>query len=567
MQQQVVRLVEYHNDYLLWYTGCIHGPTFRRELEQAIRLTDGFQLIRLDFRWCALLFSVMTASITCSSYAKAQSWGFSSTQKRVLSKDWYKATISCLHLGEYTYKHHISSVQAIQVLSMSAHFLGFSHEQFPHFGAALRIAQSLGLHRLPHDPELDNLTSLTTELTEVRAETILRREVGRRLWSHMLVQDWLAIPSSGMYSVSKQHFTTIKPCRLDETTMTLSQDGNPMWVDYRNYLQDIASLMADFHDATTALTDPEAKYEQILSFDRKLRELNSQQEHRLFFTYGSDISVPQWLRWARRVALILHADRLIVMHRSFLGKSFTDSKYVYSRWASVAAAKAIVREVDVVSADGEHPSIWTNHGHLASASITLCLDIIHRSEGENEYVEHHKLLNKAFSLLGSYDESTLALRGIQMVSSLLKGKTITPVDPNARDTEHKRQLSEQGRFSWPLESRRAIHGIGAEDSANVNPLSPSSEATTAVDVHAANDPNSIHASMIPGDADVPNISLPHHRISSANVIDNFGTADINGVPPDVSWNELFSDYYSTQNGIENAFLVEDLFPNGTFMAW
>ena len=83
---RIIQLVEYHEHFLLWYHGCVHGPTFRMDLNKALQGSNGLQLKSLDFRWSALLFSIMTASLTCSSGSVAHSWGFTKAQKHGLSK-------------------------------------------------------------------------------------------------------------------------------------------------------------------------------------------------------------------------------------------------------------------------------------------------------------------------------------------------------------------------------------------------------------------------------------------------------------------------------------------------
>ena len=60
---------------------------------------------------------------------------------------------------------------------------------------------------------------------------------------------------------------------------------------------------------------------------------------------------------------------------------------------------------------------------MIGASITLCLDILHRSDAEPEIAEHRKLVDQAVMLLRRYDDSTLASRGIRILSSLLEGTT------------------------------------------------------------------------------------------------------------------------------------------------
>ena len=170
---QISRLVEYHEKCLLWYHDCVHGPTFQMELYKALQGNNGFQLKYLDLLWSALLFSIMTASLTCTSDSMAESWGFSKEQKRYLSKQWYEASIACLRLGDYTSKLSVYSIQAIQVLSMSAHIIGFSDKQFVIFGTALRIAQNLGLQRLAQDPELDTIPAYGAGMSPSRKDRLI----------------------------------------------------------------------------------------------------------------------------------------------------------------------------------------------------------------------------------------------------------------------------------------------------------------------------------------------------------------------------------------------------------
>ena len=447
---------------------------------------------------------------------------------------------------------------------MSAHILGFSHEQFPHFGAALRIAQSLGLQRLSFDPDLDNLTSSDKEMSASQKEAIIRREIGRRLWAHILIQDWLAIPSSGMYSCNKKHFTTIRPRRLDDLDMTLVDGSNPIWADYRNYLLDVGSLWADFHDAITSIEDADAKYDQLLSFDRRLRGPDYSPERRSFFAETSDTSLSSWIRWARRAAVILHADRLIVLHRGFLGKSFTDPRYTYSRWASITAAKFVVHESEAVHNDAEYPIIWTNHGHLVTAGITLCLDVIRRSPSEPEYMEHRKLVERTISLLRNIDTSTLALRGVQMILSLM-GEKIAPASNHITNDPHRNDdSSEQTTITWPVESRQDVDSSERSRRA-AEPDGEFPFSASFANAESGENFSSIRASMVPGDADVHDMPLQQSHASSNNFVDNMPTADASNLLIDMSWNELFSDYYSTH--LENAFLIEDLFPTGAFTAW
>ena len=358
--RQIQSLVDYHEQRLLWYHRTLHGPTFRKELQEASQPSTGLQLKHLDLRWCALLFSIMAASLTCTSESLAHSWGFSRSEKVALSKQWYKATVSCLSLGEYASKLHVHSVQAIQVMNLSAHTLGFLNEVFVYLGAALRISQSLGFQRLAYDTELDSLTVNGTETSQDREERLVKREVGRRIWIILCTQDWFSIPSTEMYSVRKQQFTTIKPNRFDDEMMLVGENV-ALGTDLGNYLHDIASLMADFHDSVTSAVGLAAKYEQVLTYDSRLRALGTESVPPSFtLRESNEPAKPRWQAWLRGAANIMYQHKIVMMHRNFLGKSFGDPRFAYTRWASITASKIILREVELASSDAERPVLWTD---------------------------------------------------------------------------------------------------------------------------------------------------------------------------------------------------------------
>lgn len=401
--RQILQLVKYHEAYLLWYHNCFHGPTFRNELVKALQTSDILQLKSLDLRWCALLFSIMAASLACTSDSVACSWGFPKAQKRQLSKQWNEATTSCLTLGDYMSKPHIYSIQAIQVLGMSAHLNGNSNKQFVLFGVALRIAQNLGLQRLSQDPELDCFTTDGAEKSESRINLLIKRETGRRIWIQMCNQDWFSTPSSEMYFINKQHFTTTRPHRIDDETMMLVDDSIPLGIDLGNYLYDTASLLVEFHDSIITLVDPAAKYEQVLKYDARLRVLGTRAPHQSFSANVTDGSKPQWAQWMRGLSSTLYEHKIMMIHRSFLGKSFIDPRFAYTRWASLAASKRILREVELASADVERPAFWCEQVRIFS-SIDILLERIH------SYFNRHTWLEQALpSVLTFYIVLRLSL--------------------------------------------------------------------------------------------------------------------------------------------------------------
>lgn len=420
-KQQVLQMVEYHERCLHWFQGCFHGPSFRHDLIKAYQSSTTLQLKDLDYRWSALLFSIIAASITCARDATVVSWGFSGADKARLSKKWYHATMSCLMLGEYSSKYHVHSIQAIVVSNLSAHLLGYSKAYAVHFSSAIAIAKGLGLHRL--GPSVDqDIEESGPILSKSQRDSVISREVGRRLWSYLCTHDWICANSTGMYAINRRHFTSIKPNHYDDETMKLIGNHAPAITHYTNYLQSIASLMAEFHDSLLS-ADTSAQYNEVLRYDSKVRALEAEEMPKFFsLQTPTEPSWPEWIAWARRSSIVVHAHKVIVIHQSFLSKSFKSPRFAYTRWACTAASKTIVANVEE-GCEGDGPMLWVEQAFVVAAGITLALDIFYRTESESEFWEHWTWINRAIHLLQKFPKSELAVHGTRLLVSLLKERS------------------------------------------------------------------------------------------------------------------------------------------------
>lgn len=363
---QIWYLVDYHEKYLLWYHGCYHGPTFRAELRDALERHDGrLPLDQLNLQWAALLFSVIAGSMACASTSMLEAWGFGDPDIERLPRQWYEATLTCLHLAGYTRNHSIYAVHAITTLSMSAHPLGFSEELTVLLGTALKIAQSLQLDRLHRK---NGSEAVDENSSETHRKTILQREIGRRLWSQLCVQDWFSLPSGGSL-IRPDDFTTTKPSNRDHVTMAHIDDTYPTYVSYGNYLNNIAKLMAEHHIAMARACTPYTRYEQVLLFDKKMRKLAKEIPGYFNVTTPIHPSWPVFIPWARRSLTICFAHKIIMIHRKFIGQSFTNPAFQMTRNTCIAAAKTILNEAKQ-DQDEDGPAIWIDQVCSVCQTIT-----------------------------------------------------------------------------------------------------------------------------------------------------------------------------------------------------
>ncbi|KAJ9617126.1 hypothetical protein H2200_000847 [Cladophialophora chaetospira] len=445
-RKQVFQLVEYHVSTVLWYHGCFHGPTFYDELKEVYKGPSGMQVRNMDLRWTGLLFSVLAGSMTCASEQLALSWGFKKNERAKLTRQWYKATVTALNLADYMWRHHIYSVQAITVLTMSAHILGFSNTQSTLLGAAVKIAQGLGLQRLGPEDETNSGTLTPSVLAQ--RDRAIKREIGRRLWQQLCIQDWFSIPFSEMYAIQKLHFTTLKPVHCDDNTMEPLPEDIPSMTSFPTFLCHIAGLMPQMHDAIISSNTLYTKYEQVLDYDAQMRSLATEGLP-VFFNIREGVRSewPVWVPWARRSLTICFAHKIIMIHRAFLGRSFTEPTFDFTRRTCMAAAKTILKEARQAY-DEEGPLLWIDQAFMVAAGITLALDIFHRKPNEPEFEEHRKLVDNTIVLLGKFENSMISMRGIRLLSSLLAEQARLTADQtleNYRKRTHDNIVGDRGQ--------------------------------------------------------------------------------------------------------------------------
>ncbi|KAK2616676.1 hypothetical protein QQS21_000499 [Conoideocrella luteorostrata] len=417
-KHQIYYLVDYHELYLLWYHGTYHGPTFRVELQSAMRDdTEGANLdiAQLDLQWMALLFSIMAASLVCSPSAQIEEWGFHCAEVSELASAWFKACINCLNRANYSARRSIYSVHAIATLAMSAHVLDQSPELSVLLGAATQIARSLGLDQLDDDARVDSVTATSSHADRHKT---LQRETGRRLWLQLCVQDWISLPFTESHTIDPLQFTTCKPANRNFLTMDPIDEVCPTYVSYTNYLFQIAKLMAKHHEAVLRSSTLLTKYEHTLDYDYRLRTLATKAMPRYFHVMEPiDPAWPDWIPWARRSLTICFAHKMIMIHRAFLRKSFGNAAFSATRSTCLAAAKTILKEAQ--TRDIEGPTIWIDEAYCASAGVVICLDILHRPPTDALFQTHVDLVRECISRLHRCSWSAVAVRGARVLTILL----------------------------------------------------------------------------------------------------------------------------------------------------
>jgi hypothetical protein len=355
-RQKVYQLAKYHCECLLWYHGAFHAATFLKELDEFYEKANGkVGNPGVNLQWISFLFAVLTGAMACAPRSTAQAWGFRERERDTLSKRWLKASITCLHQADYMANHSIYSLEAIASLTISAHMLGHSNGFSVLLASAVRIAQGLGLHQLGSD---DNSQSIDS----------LKREIGRRVWCQLCLQDWFSIPYTESYLIHRACFTTERPLNCDDEINNLSEN-HPTVTSHSRLKYKIAALMPDLQDDITSCNTLYTRYEEVLKYDRRLRTLATQHLPYYLQNVPLDPSWPCYVIWARRSLAISSAHKVIMIHRKFLNLSFVNPMFEFTRRTCVAASRTIIKEQKEATRNGG-PMIWIHQAFSVTASVS-----------------------------------------------------------------------------------------------------------------------------------------------------------------------------------------------------
>ncbi|KAJ5952339.1 uncharacterized protein N7479_010752 [Penicillium vulpinum] len=409
------KLIKFHLCHLAWHHNCIHGPTF---LEQCELFWESGKFD--DPLWQALYFSVLTSTVSSiQDSAKVRELVDVDLQAIQSSHQLFSAMVQTLYNSNFLSNLSIYSVQAIVISTEVAHNLGLSQLNATLFNAAVRIAECLGIHKIQ---DQSTKPAQSKEEWDERVE----REVGKRLWCQMVIQDHFAIPFTDTYSISPMHFSTGRPMNADDYDLTDMPITSPTISTYIRVLVNLAELMPGLVDGLGPMKSRKPmrqQYEHILHIDQRMRAVVKNIPP--FLLRADKIKEAQipWLAIARRSLAITAAEKIIMIHRPFLFRSFHDPTYTYSRRTCVAAAMTILREHEVIVREGDI-SIWTHTAFAITAAVIMCFEVNATAENQVTTAQSHRdAIVAARTRLADRTNDVLAQRGVALIDAIFTADT------------------------------------------------------------------------------------------------------------------------------------------------
>ena len=183
------KLVDYHVQNLGWYHNVLHTTTF---VEQCERFwNDG---TATHEQWMAVYCAVLSSAAWTLANSSSAAADDCTPGMVELADAMMRQTKAVLYRTDFLGHHSIFAVQAICIISMVAHSFGESDLMATLVNAGIRVAQCLGLHRVPDEASTE---SSPKEETGVSWE----REVGRRVWWKLVELDYHSMPYTGTLSM------------------------------------------------------------------------------------------------------------------------------------------------------------------------------------------------------------------------------------------------------------------------------------------------------------------------------------------------------------------------------
>ncbi|PYH43874.1 uncharacterized protein BP01DRAFT_375025 [Aspergillus saccharolyticus JOP 1030-1] len=398
------KLIRFHLCHMAWHHDCIHAPTFLEQCEKFWRTGE------IDHPlWMALYLSVLGATIFAMRISSRAKAAVDVDLDQLPPADHFlTAMLEALYTGHFLEDMSIYSLQAIVISTEIAHNLGRSQLNATLFKAAVRIAECLGVHRIRDHP--NGGAGLDSE--EAWLETV-QREVGKRVWCQMVIQDHFAIPFTDTYSISPSQYSTAPPRNADDYDLTDLPSTVPTVSSYVRALRQIADLMPSLIDGLGAMSQPKPlreQYTHVLRLDQHMRAVvKGFPAFLLQPDPQAELDIP-WLAIARRSLAITAAEKIIMIHRPFLFLSFQSaSKYQHTRRTCVAAALTILREHETIINQGDF-FVWTHSAFCITAAIILCFEVSSSSSGNTTTTTNNNNTNYTNSAIHETNKFRLAIQ-------------------------------------------------------------------------------------------------------------------------------------------------------------
>ncbi|GAA5862814.1 hypothetical protein JCM8547_006557 [Rhodosporidiobolus lusitaniae] len=482
-------------DWMGWYHATVHGPTFRREVQEFWAKEEEKRLEEVNPAFLALMFAQLCCGIKHMATEHLNSLFKTEEEARNLAKKFLDASLACLYRSHFLENHQFHAVQTITVLVIGCQDGAFSN-LFPMLlSVGISLALDLGLHRLPSEEAWQ--ASVAGQPLEFRANSLIQYETKKRVFWALLVQDWYNIPYRRTTMVQATQVTTPLPSNAsDEDLMTGLLVNRPpsdcttvslllIWIQVARIIQQVFQHIDE---------NPNPTYSYVLELDRQLKSLLENAP--VWMT--ADVPAPNLppnASWMRSTFNISSNHKVLTIHRAFF------RRYEQSRRRAIDASRAVLRSSAFV-ADSR---MWTVPYHITGAASVVCLDLFQRGSPPEVLHEERREVLTAFSTLRFLSSfSAIAARGAALIENLLSEESRLPPIPSSLETADEH----------PTKKRR-LNGVDSHLTTPPSPLPSGSRASLSNLLVSAEDDTLSPSGLVFGRSTSPSSHFDVSAVSSA----------------------------------------------------
>ncbi|KAJ8075028.1 hypothetical protein PM082_019355 [Marasmius tenuissimus] len=420
-ESQSRHLVDFYFKNVAWHARIFHLPSF---LSCAQRLLDRIKSSPVPSEDFEVEFLPAYIMVLCLSYHliahdAPQSGGIVVQDADQMARKMYNLAYSCLLLQDYLAHHSLETVQCLILMCIYLQDTGDSHSQRALLGTAIKMAQNLGMSRLPSESEGRSYPKMW--------QSVVKREVARRVWWNLVFMDWSqASFSNGFYSIHPTQAHTCLPANLNDTELV---EGKPIQHKPRDQYTEMTFSLTRFRfveihrQSIDLLTNPNSTtYASIISVDSKLR----QEIDAIPTSFQMTGSMGSLLEKDTRSleilsALVMGVTWRMRLHRPFLSRGYTDRRYDHSKEQCVLLAKAVISYLKAYPEHFDHLTRWrTLMSYTFGAIIVLFMDLCHQRQRENPSAEaKRRELEEALAVFRSGMKSTLSQESANLLERMI----------------------------------------------------------------------------------------------------------------------------------------------------
>ncbi|EOQ99859.1 Activator of stress s 1 [Wallemia ichthyophaga EXF-994] len=441
-----------------FFQKVMHIPTLKKDQENfwnqyEAHATGGRLEIAPAF--LGLYLMILCAAIHFADADEAVNAGLSPQEHESLPALYFAASRAALWASDYLENHNLNNLQTIVLMGLYLNNVNASSTHHSLLGAAIKIAQNLGLSRLGDEDSLAHDGAIAPESRGSKKfswvgmwSCVITREVGRRIWWNLVQLDWfLAASHNYSYTIHPCQNRCSLPINIDDDDLVEGQklESKPMSV-YTGMTYQLTRLLilepvreiVDEFNETGHIT-----FEFTMKQDNKIKTLIEQLP--AFYRMDFDVRLlglspekNQIFLWERTLLNLSAQMRLVRLHRPFLSKGYRHKSYEQSKKTCVDAARTSLSVLRQTDRSGFLERWWICAYYAFASAIVIFIDLIHDDPMSFDAMQKREEIRSALNMLkGARSFSS----GADHSASLLEGLLAEEV---RQKPDLKRKLGDEG---------------------------------------------------------------------------------------------------------------------------